>query len=120
MRYRIAAGILLLFGGIAVVCVGVVFAGQALYAAFAPLTGEAWAAAIAAAILLFIPVVGIVVLSRRARRAWRFEFPPMSMPPTPDNVALAYLAGLAKDRPIVALVLAGIFGAASAILRKKD
>ena len=117
MGYKIAAGILLLFGGVALVCVGVALAGFALYAAFVPLVGAAWAAAIAALIFLVFPIALCLVLAKRGRRKWPDAFREGAA--TPENVALAYLASLAKDRPIIAVLFAALVGVASALLRKK-
>jgi hypothetical protein len=117
MVYKIAAGILLLFGGIAFVCVGMVLAGYALYAALVPWVGIAGAAAIAAFIFLVFPIALCLMLARRGRRKWPDAFREGAA--TPENVALAYLAALAKDRPIVAVICAALVGVASAFLRKK-
>ena len=118
MVYRIAAGIMLLFGGITLVCVGVTYAGYALYWALLPSTGAAAAAGIAAAVFLILPFLGWAFLALRGRR--RKPAALKDLPPNaPENVALAFLAGLSKDRPLVGMALAGLFGAATAFLRKK-
>ena len=117
MGYTIAAGIMLLFGGVVAVCVGVAFAGFAIFAAFVPLVGPALAAAIAALIFLIFPIVLCFVLARRGRRKWPDAFKEGAA--TPENVALAYLAALAKDRPLIAVFFAALVGVASALLRKK-
>ena len=117
MAYAIAAGILLLFGGITLVCVGVALAGFAIFAAFAPLVGPALAAAIAAFIFLVVPIAGCLILAQRGRRKWPDAFREGAA--TPENVALAYLAALAKDRPLIAVMCAALVGVASAFIRKK-
>jgi hypothetical protein len=125
MRYRIAAALLLFLGSAVMVAAGAGFACYAIYATLLPFTGDANAAAIAAAILLFIPVAGIAILATRARsQTNRFEETLKetlkgTLPPTPDNVTLVFLSGLARDKPLVAVLLAGIFGAATALLRDK-
>jgi hypothetical protein len=122
MRYKIAAALLLFAFSAILVLGGAGFACYALYAAFVPLVGNAYAAAITAAILLLVPSFGLVLLSLRARRsrlrsleqaaAGRSPFTP-----SPDNVALGFLAGLTRDRPMTAVLLAGIFGAAASLFR---
>jgi len=116
MGAKIAAGVLLLFGGITLVCVGVVFAGYAIYAAFVPAAGIAWAAAIAAAILLVFPILVVALLGMRRRGRVPRGF--KNAEGTPENAALAFLAVLAKDRPLIALVLSALLGVASTVLRK--
>lgn len=118
MVYRIAAGILLLFGGITLVCVGVTYAGYALYWAVLPSTGPAGAAGIAAAVFLILPFLGWAFLALRGRS--RRPAALKDLPPgAPENVALSFIAGLAKERPIIGMALAGLFGVATAFLRKK-
>jgi hypothetical protein len=39
--------------------------------------------------------------------------------PTPDDVALNFLAAMAKERPIIAVGLATLLGAATSLLRNK-
>ena len=125
MRYRIAAGLLLFICAAVLVFGGAVFACYALYASFVPLFGRAIAAAIAAAILLLVPMLGLIVLSLRARggRIRRLEQAASGQnpfTPSPDNVALGFLAGLARDKPITAVFLAGIFGAAASLFRDRN
>ena len=124
MRYSIAAAFLLFLCSVVLVLAGAGFACYALYAAFVPLVGSAYAAAITAAILLFVPMLGLVLLSIRARRSRTrlFEKIAASQGPftaSPDNVALGFLAGLARDKPITAVLLAGAFGAAASLFRDK-
>ncbi len=124
MRYKIAAALLLFVCSVVLVFAGAGFACYALYAAFVPLVGNAYAAAIAAAILLFVPLLGLVLLSLRARRARvrSIEQAAAGQSPftsSPDNVALGFLAGLARDKPITAVLLAGVFGAAASLFRDK-
>jgi hypothetical protein len=116
MGHRIAAGILLLFGGIACVCVGAVFAADAVHQAFLPLVGPAWASAATALLLLLAVGLGFAICAARARRP---EPPHAEGRPPLDAVATAYLAGLARERPLLAVLLAGLFGAASAVLKNK-
>ncbi len=124
MRYKIAAALLLFICSVVLVLAGAGFACYALYAAFVPIVDTAYAAAIAAAILLFVPLLGLVLLSLRARRS-RMRIPEQGaagqspFTPSPDNVALGFLAGLARDKPITAVLLSGVFGAAASLFRDK-
>jgi hypothetical protein len=125
MRYKIAAALLLFICSAVLVFGGAVFACYALYAAFVPLFGKAIAAAIAAAILLFVPMLGLILLSLRARRGRirRIEQAAADQnpfTPSPDNIALGFLAGLARDKPITAVLLAGVFGAAASLFRDRN
>ena len=125
MRYKIAAALLLFLCSAVLVFGGAVFACYALFAAFVPLVGKAFAAAIAAAILLFLPMLGLILLSLRARgsRIRRLEQAAAGQnpfTPSPDNVALGFLAGLAREKPITAVLLAGVFGAAASLFRDRN
>jgi len=124
MRYKIAAALLLFICSAVLVLGGAGFACYALYAAFVPLVGNAYAAAITAAILLLAPSLGLVLLSHRARRGRIRNLEQAALgqspfTPSPDNVALGFLAGLARDKPITAVLLAGVFGAAASLFRDK-
>jgi high-affinity Fe2+/Pb2+ permease len=124
MRYKIAAALLLFICSAVLVLAGAGFACYALYAAFVPLVGNAYAAAIAAAILLLAPSLGLVLLSLRARKGRIRNLEQAAagqspFTPSPDNIALGFLAGLARDKPITAVLLAGIFGAAASLFRDK-
>ena len=124
MRYRIAAALLLFLGGAVMVLAGAGFACYAIYANLLLVWGPPMAAAITAAILLFVPVAGLVLLAILARRT-RKNFlerlrdaaedyrPPLDK----DDVTLAFLAGLAREKPLTAVLLAALFGASSAQLR---
>ena len=117
MLYKIAAGFMLLIGGVALLCVGAGYAGYALYLAFLPLVGGQLAGLITAGFLFFGPLLILVILAAagsRRRRAIK-NLPPNS----PENVALNFLAGLAKDRPLMAMAAEGLVGAAATFLRRK-
>jgi hypothetical protein len=135
MRHKIAAALLLFFSGVVLVCAGTSFACYALYAAFVPLVGEAAAAAIAAAVLILIAVFGLAASAFRAKAAKRSFMDrakaatddmlsamgdaAKTAKPTPDDVALNFLAAMAKERPIIAVGLATLLGAATSLLRNK-
>ena len=117
MLYKIAAGFMLLIGGIALLCIGAGYAGYALYMGFLPLVGAPFAALITAGFLFFGPLLILVLMAAmRGRRKSAVKGLP---PNSPENVALSFLASLAKDRPIVAVAAAGLLGAAAAYLRRK-
>ena len=118
------AGLVLLIIASALIWVAVAFAGYALYLAFLPKTGAPWAAAVAAAILIAGPITAAVLMKLRA---------PSPKPPPPVHVAqaqvepaetqdatLKLLAKVAEDKPLLAVVFAGILGASEAILRRKQ
>ncbi len=123
MRHKIAAALLLFFCGVVLVCAGTSFACYALYAAFVPYVGTAAAAGIAAAVLLLMAVFGLAVFAYRAKyrkTEWKKLLETQAAkPPQTDDITLAFLAGLARDKPIIAVALAGLFGAATTLFRKK-
>lgn len=126
MRYKIAAALLFFLCGAVMVLAGAGFACYALYAYFVPIVGGTAAAAIAAAVLLAVPALALIFFSLRARRARNRLLEKLeeaaansTVPNSPDNVTLTYLAALARDKPVVAVLLAGVFGAAMTLLRGK-
>lgn len=126
MKYKIAAALLIFVGAAVSVAAGAGFAAYAIFAAFLPIFGTAWAAVMTAAILLLVPALGLIVLSLRARRARKdwietFEKAAASNPllKNPDNITLTYLASLAREKPLVAVLLSGLYGAATMLMRDK-
>ena len=118
------AGLVLLIIASALIWVAVAFAGYALYLAFLPRAGAPWAAAVAAAILIAGPVTAAIIMKLRA---------PAPKPPAPVHIpqshvqpaeaqdaTLKLLAKVAEDKPLLAVVFAGILGASEAILRRKQ
>jgi len=126
MRYKISAALLLFLGGAVLVFAGAGFACYAIYANLLPAVGDAAAATITAVILLAIPAVSLVLLSARARRQKKnflerleeaaAQYEP---PPNADQVTVAFLAGLARDKPLTAMLLSIFYGASSTLYRKK-
>jgi hypothetical protein len=116
------AGAILLILASALIWVGVAFAGYALYLALLARVPDPWAAAIAAAILVIGPI-GWAVLNFRAQRASRTKIHTpdtrVSLAGTQDEM-LAFLGRFAQEKPLLALVFAGILGASEAILHRKD
>ena len=118
---RAVAGVLLLIAASALIWVGVAFAGYALYLAFVPKTGEAWAAAIAAAILVIGPLGWtMMLLLRRPRARPQIQAPdPRITRQDPEAATLNMLAQVAQEKPLLAVVFAGILGASEIFLRRK-
>ena len=119
MIYKIAAGIMLLFGGVTLVCVGITYAGYAIYWAVLPYWGPAAAAGVAAFTFLFLPFLGWAFFAIKGRRRSKPAAIKNLPPSAPENLAIAFLSGLAKEKPIVGMALAGVVGAATAFLRRK-
>lgn len=65
--HKIAAGVLLLAGGVTVLCLGVSYGAYAIYTALLPLVGDAPASGIIAVVFLIVPVVTYMILAARAR-----------------------------------------------------
>lgn len=111
MGPQTAARALVLMGVMALVIVGVGFAAYAVYLAFVPVLEPAGAAAITAAILLVLPALCVFSVALRTGGA--------KQPLDVDNATLSALAGIAKDKPLFAILLAGLVGAAGAVNGKK-
>jgi hypothetical protein len=119
--HAIAATVLLITAS-ALIWVGVGFAGYAIFLAFLPRSGAPWAAAFAAAILVVGPLGWAAIVNIRAPRARaRLHTPDERVTPVVDeNATLSLLAKVAQEKPLLALVFAGIIGASEAILHRKD
>ena len=115
------AGLVLLIIASALIWVAVAFAGYAIYLAFLPRAGAPWAAAAAAAILIAGPITAAVIMKLRAPA----PPPPLHLPQShiqpaeTQDATLKLLAKVAEDKPLLAVVFAGILGASEAILRRK-
>jgi hypothetical protein len=117
MTSRVAARVLLLVVASALIWVGVAFAGYGLLLAFLPALGPAWAAIAAAVVLLIAPLIACISF---ALHGWRAAPAQSPMPePHPEQIGLAALAGVAKEKPLLAVLLAGLMGAAGAISQRK-
>jgi hypothetical protein len=117
------AGLVLLIMASALIWVAVAFAGYALYLAFLPQTGAPLAAALAAAILIVGPVTAAIIMKLRAPRAKpaSVHVPEARIAPAnSQDATLKLLAQVAEDKPLLAVVFAGILGASEAILRRKQ
>ena len=116
------AGLVLLIVASALIWVAVALAGYALYLAFLPRQGAPLAAAIAAAILIAGPVTAAIIMKLRAPRPRpaAVHVPETRITPADSQDAtLKLLAQVAEDKPLLAVVFAGILGASEAILRRK-
>jgi len=106
---RTAAGVVALLILGAITLVGVACAAAAIDLALAPAVGPAWAAAIAAFILLIVPVTLWIVLAiKGAGRA----------PKEGEEAILLAFASLAKNSPWMALIGAALYGAADVLIRR--
>ena len=117
------AGLVLLIVASALIWVAVAFAGYALYLAFLPKTGAPWAAAVAAAILIAGPITAAVIMKVRApapKPAPLHVAQAQVQPAETQDATLKLLAKVAEDKPLLAVVFAGILGASEAILRRKQ
>ena len=107
----------------ALIWVGVAFAGYAIYLAFLPQAGAPWAAAIASAILVIGPLGWAALVNIRGPHARhpRFHSPDARLTPAEtENATLTLLAKVAQERPLLAVIFAGILGASEAVLHRKD
>jgi LPXTG-motif cell wall-anchored protein len=107
---RTAAGAVAFLILAALTLVGVACAGLAIDFALAPAVGSAWAAALTAFIMLIAPVTIWIVLAVRGAE---------SGPKEGEEALLRALAALAKGNPIMALLGAGLLGAAGVLLRRR-
>jgi hypothetical protein len=114
-------GAVLLITASALIWVGTAFAGYAIYLAFIPGTREPWAAAIAAGILVIGPLSWALLLNARRSKP-RLHRPDSTLPSAldPDNATLNLLAKVAQEKPLLAVLFAGILGASNAMTHRRD
>jgi hypothetical protein len=115
-------GAVLLVTASALIWVGVGFAGYALYLAFLPNAGAPLAAALAAVILVIGPLGWVAIAYFRHAHAARPKFHPAEVqvtPADPEGATLALLAKVAQEKPLLAVVFAGILGASQAMQHRK-
>ena len=95
---------------------GAGFAGFAIFMALAPVMAPAWAAAIAAAILIGVPLLVAFVVRARVRAPRTQPQPQAAVGgQNPETAAVAMIAGLAKEKPLLAVLFAGLLGAAGTL-----
>ncbi len=115
-------GAVLLITASALIWVGAAFAGYAIYLAFIPATREPWAAAIAAGILVIGPFSWALLLNARRSKP-HLHRPDPTLPSAslldPDNATLNLLARVAQEKPLLAVLFAGILGASDAMNHRK-
>ena len=115
-------GAVLLVTASALIWVGVGFAGYALYLAFLPNAGAPLAAALAAVILVIGPLGWVAIANLRHAHAARPKFHPAEVqvtPADPEGATLALLAKVAQEKPLLAVIFAGILGASQAMQHRK-
>ncbi len=117
-------GAVLLITASALIWVGTAFAGYAIYVALIPETKEAWAAAIAAIVLVIGPLgwTAMLVIRRSSRPGPRLHQPDARIPAAneADSATLNLLAKVAQEKPLLAVVFAGILGASEALAQRKN
>jgi hypothetical protein len=115
-------GAVLLVTASALIWVGVGFAGYALYLALLPNAGAPLAAALAAVILVIGPLGWAAIANIRYAHAARPGFHPPEVQvtqPDPQAATIALLAQVAQEKPLLAVIFAGILGASQAIQHRK-
>jgi len=110
MIAKAAAGVVLGIVAIAMIAVGVSFAGYAIFSALAMPVGVPGAAALTALVLLIGPLLFIVLA---------MMFRPRKQDLLNDQFIMSALSGLARDKPLIAMIGAGILGAAGIFLRRR-
>ena len=122
MGAQAMVGAVLLVTASALIWVGVGFAGYALYLAFLPNAGAPLAASLAAVILVIGPLGWVAIAHLRNAHAAKPKFHPAEVqvtPADPEGATLALLAKVAQEKPLLAVVFAGILGASQAIQHRK-
>ena len=113
MFARLSAKAVLLGAAVALVFFGVGLIGLGIAASLTPLVGAAWADVIAGAIFLLPPMIwAIALVSARPSR------PAVADNPGARQIMTAILAAVAKETPWIAVVGAGLAGAAEMFLNR--
>lgn len=111
----------------ALLWVGTAFAGYAIYLALIPQVTAPWAAAVAAVVLVIGPLGWAAIVNMR--RPAHAPKPRLHQPdPRIDTVApgdaetatLNLLAKVAQEKPLLAVVFAGILGASEALTNRRN
>ncbi|HVZ68301.1 MAG TPA: hypothetical protein VG891_02485 [Rhizomicrobium sp.] len=110
MIAKAAAGVVLGIIAIAMIAVGVSFAAYAIFTALAAPAGIPGAAALTALILLIGPLLFILLA---------MMFRPRKQDLLNDQFIVNVFSGLAREKPLLAMLGAGILGAAGIFLRRK-
>jgi len=110
-------GFLLILGS-ALIWVGVAFAGYAIYIALLASLTPPTAAAATAGILLVGPLFAVLVFQFRRSPAQLPEPDLRPVEQVQDTAMLQLLAGVAKEKPLLAVLVAGLIGAAETFRRR--
>jgi hypothetical protein len=110
----------LLIAGSAVIWIGVGFGAYAIYVAFVPALGTPWAAAAASGLLLAGPLSWVLVMQLRRPHPHRPTPDPRRAQNDEDKAVLQLLAGVAKEKPLLAVLFAGLIGAAETVRRRGE
>jgi hypothetical protein len=117
-------GAVVLITASALIWVGVAFAGYAIYLALIPQVTEPWAAAVSAVILVVGPLGWAALINVRRRHESRPKLhhpdPRMALSAGADDATLNLLAKVAEEKPLLAVLFAGILGASEAISHRKQ
>jgi len=109
----------LLIAGSAVIWIGVGFGAYAIYLIFVPALGSPWAAAITSGLLLVGPLSWVIIMQLRRPH---LHLPTPDVRPAQndqDKAVLQLLAGVAKEKPLLAVLFAGLIGAAETVRRQR-
>ena len=77
------------------------------------------AAAATAAFLLVGPLIAVLVMHSRRPRPLLAHPEPRPVQQVEDNAVLQLLAGVAKEKPLLAVLFAGVIGAAETLRRRE-
>ncbi len=110
MFARLGAKAVFLVMALALVFFGAGLLALAIAAVFAPLVGPAWGDAIAGAILLLPPLLWAVAVS--------LSRPVRPQPPPPSGILRALFGAVARETPWIAVLGAGLAGAAEMFLNR--
>jgi hypothetical protein len=115
MGARVLSSAILALFGAALIFFGIGFLAWAIWMGLTPLVGEAWAAAITALLLLLGPIIAFIALGFRRRRTIEERASSLGGAST----TLAFVAAMAKDKPLMAVLATGLFAAAEIFLKKR-
>ena len=100
--------------GAALIFFGVAFLGVAIALALEPRLGVAGSAAVTGLILLLPPCIWGIATAFRGP-----DLVPRRPEPTVENAVVTLLSRLAREKPLLAVLGATLFGAAEVLLRRR-
>jgi hypothetical protein len=106
----------------AIVFTGVLFAGGALFFALTPVV-QMWAAAgITALVLLSIAYGAALMVRAKGQQPVHKPTPTAASSAAvgPDAATVSMIAGMAREKPLLAVLFAGLLGAAGTIIQHKS